>query len=65
MGACGFYKDAMCPVVFRRGTDVPAISGVFTPGAAATGFYVVLYGTADWREWHSVKVKWAVVIGIC
>ena len=65
VGAGHFYKDAMCPVVFRRGTDVPAVSGVFAPGATATGFYVELYGTPDWCQWHPVIVKWSVVIGVC
>ena len=65
MGASGFYKVAMCSVVFRRGTDVPAFSGMFAPGASATGFYMELYGAADWRKWHSVIVEWSVVIGVC
>ena len=65
MGSDGFHKDAMCPVVFSRGPDVPAIGGVFAPGAAVTGFDVELYGTADWCEWHPVIVEWSVVIGVC
>ena len=65
MGASGFHKDAMCPVVFRGGTDVPSVSGVFAPGASVTGFDMELYGAADWRKRHSVIVKWSVVIGVC
>ena len=65
MGSGGFYKDAICPVVFRRVPNVPAIGGVFAPGAAATRFYVKLYSTPDWCQWHPVIVKWSVVIGIC
>ena len=65
VGASRFYKYAMCPVVFRRGTDVPAVSGVFAPGATATVFDVELYGTPDWRQWHPVRVKWSMVIGVC
>ncbi len=65
MGASGFDKDAMCSVVFRRCTDVPSVSGMFAPGASATGFDVELYGAADWCKRHSVIVKWSVVIGVC
>ena len=65
MGAGGFDKDAMCPVVFRRGTDVPAISGVFAPGALAAWFYVELHCATNWCQWHPVIVKWSVVIGVC
>ena len=65
MGASGFNEDVTCLVVFRRGTDVPPISGVFVPGASLTGFDIELYRTPDGHKWHSVIVKWAVVIGIC
>ena len=65
MGASGFNEDAMCPVVFRGGTDVPTISGVFAPGMLLTRFDMELYCSANWCKWYPVIVKWAVVIGIC
>ena len=40
MGACGLDKNAMCPVMFRRGTNVPAIGGMFAPAALMVGFDV-------------------------
>ena len=65
MGASGFHKDAMCPVVFWGGTDVPSVSGVFAPGASATGFDMELYCTVDCGKWHPVIVERAVVIVLC
>ena len=65
MGASGFNKDAMCPVVFRGGTDVPTVSGVFAPGASVTGFDMELYHASNGSKWHSVIVEWAVVMGLC
>ena len=65
MEARGFNKDAMCLVVFRGGTDVSPISGVFAAGALVTGFDMELNCASNGRKWHSVIVKWAVVIGIC
>ena len=61
----GFNEYAMCPVVFRGGTNVPPISGVFAPGASMTRFDMELYHASDGRKWHSVVVKWAMVIGVC
>ena len=55
----------MCPVVFRGGTNVPPVSGVFAPGALVTGFDMELYRASDGCKWHSVIVKWSVVIGVC
>ncbi len=65
MGASGFNEDVMCLVVFRGGTDVPTVSGVFAPGALVTGFDMELYHAANWCKWHPVIVEWAVVIGVC
>ena len=64
-GASGFNEYAMSPVVCRGGTDVPPVSGVFARGASLTGFDMELCHPSDGRKWHSVIVKWAVVIGIC
>ena len=65
MGASGFNKDVMCLVVFREGTNVPTISGVFAPDASTTGFDMELYSAANWCKWQLVIVKWVMVIGIC
>ena len=65
MGASGFNEGAMCPVVFRGGTDVPPISGVFAPGASVTRVDMELYRASNGCKGHSVIVKWAVMIGIC
>ena len=64
MGPRGFYEDAMCSVMFRGGTNVPTVSGMFAPAAPVTGFYVELYRTANRCKWHSVVVKRPMVIGI-
>ena len=58
MGAKGFNEDVMCPVVFREGTNVPPISGVFAPGVRVTGFYMELYHASDGHKWHRMLRSW-------
>jgi hypothetical protein len=43
MGSHGFDEDVMCSVVFRGGTNVPTVSGIFAPAASVTGIYMELY----------------------
>ena len=52
-------------IVFREGTYVLPISGVFAPGASATWFDMELKHAANWCKWQPVVVEWAVVIGVC
>ena len=59
-----FDKNIMCSVVFRGGTNVPTISGMFAQGALETGFHMELYCTTNRYKWHSVVIKWSVVISI-
>ena len=54
----------MCSVVFRGGTNVPTVSGMFAPGVLMTGLHVELYHTTNRCKWHSVVIKWPMVIGI-
>ena len=64
MGSRGFYKNAMCSVMFRGGSNVPTVGGMFAPAASVPGFYVELNCAADRCKWHSVVIKRPVEIGI-
>ena len=64
MSECGRDKDMMCALVFGQGANVPSVSGMLASGVGMTGFYLELNHTSKWCHWHSVIVKWAMVVCI-